>query len=72
MEIIQINYSYLTAYMVNNIVFQLDGKTFKSVRAFKNYVGKSKDLPKTNKNEIFNISGSTQRIENVYNNLIKG
>lgn len=72
MEIIQINYGYLTAYMINNIVFQLDGKIFKSIRAFKNYVGKCKDLPKTNKNEVFVISGSTQQIENIYNTLIKG
>lgn len=72
MEITQINYGYLTAFMIKNIVFQMDGKTYKSIRAFKNYVSKCKGLPKIDKNEIFSITGNTLQIENVYNNLIKG
>ncbi len=69
-EIFEINYKGYIAYSIGNIVFDLSGKIYKSIRAFKNYIGSCKGLPQNGKqNSCYKISGATHYILQVFNNL---
>ena len=69
-EIFEINYKGSVAYSIDNVVFDLSGKIYKSIRAFKNYIGSCKGLPQNGKqNSCDRISGATHNILKVFNNL---
>ena len=66
MDIMQINYGVLTAYKIGDVVFCMDGKTFKSKIAFKQFVGKSKGLVSSE----FLVIGATQKIIDIYYSIV--
>lgn len=68
-EVYEICHKGQVAYSIDNIVFDLNGKIYKSIAAFKNYIGKSQSLPKYKKCSINLITGTLHNIEHVFNNL---
>lgn len=71
MKVYEIYHKGYVVYSIDNIVFDLSGKIYKSIAAFKNYIGKSQSLPKYEKCSINQITGALHNIEQVFKNLKK-
>lgn len=70
-KVYEINHKGYIAYSIDNVIFDLSGKIYKSIAAFKNYIGKVQTLPKYNKSSMHVITGALHNIEHVFNNLKK-